>query len=91
MTSGAHFAPDYYDRLQAQLRALLIATGSWISPEQLSLFNELVDANEPGVALDMLTEAFAASDARIDETLFRDIQSLAEQMNLDLRVRPLGE
>jgi hypothetical protein len=91
MTSGANFAPDYCDRLQAQLRALLIATGSWISPEQLSLFNELVDANEPGVALDMLTKALAASDARIDQTLFRDMQSLAEQMNLDLRVRPLGE
>ena len=93
MTAGSNFTPNYYEELQARLRALLIATGGWISLEQLSLFNELVDENEPGVALDMLTEALAASGPRIDETLFRDMQSLAEQMKLAPevveRIRPL--
>jgi hypothetical protein len=95
MTASSNFAPDYYEELQARLRALLITTGTRISPEQLSLFNELVDANEPGVALDMLSEALATSGTRIDETLFRDMQSLAEQMKLKPEVvdqlRPLVE
>lgn len=94
-TAGSNFAPDYYEELQARLRALLIATGTWISTEQLSLLNELVDANEPGIALDMFSEALATSGARIDETLFRDTQSLAEQMKLKPevvdRLRPLVE
>ncbi len=36
-------------------------TGDLISPEELSLFNDLVDANEYRIALDMLTEALASS------------------------------
>lgn len=92
MTAGRDFTHDYYEELQARLRAILIAVGSSIAPEQLSLFNELVDANEPGVALDMLTEALADSDAEISQTDFEDIKSAAERMKLDSgiidRVRP---
>jgi hypothetical protein len=95
MTGGSNFAPDYYEEIQARLRALLIVTGGWISAEQLSLFNELVDANEPGVALDMLAEALATSGTRIDKAIFQEMQSLAEQMKLEPeavdRLRPLAE
>jgi hypothetical protein len=74
------------------VRAVLISVGSSISPEQLSLFNELVDANEPGVAIDMLTEALAGSHAEISQTEFEDIKSLAEMMRIDSniadRIRP---
>jgi hypothetical protein len=94
-STGSSSVSSYDETMQGQLRALLITTGTRISPEQLSLFNELVDANEPGVALDMLSEALATSGTRIDETLFRDMQSLAEQMKLKPEVvdqlRPLVE
>jgi hypothetical protein len=95
MASACNPDLDYYEELQARLRALLIAIGTWISTEQLSLFNELVDANELGIALDMLSEALVTSGARIDATLFRGMQSLTEQMKLKLevvdRLRPLVE
>jgi hypothetical protein len=84
--TGRQFDQNYYEELQGRLRALLIQTGFWISPEELTLFNELVDANECGVALDMLTEALVSSEARIDEAVFKDVQSLAEQMNLEAAV-----
>jgi hypothetical protein len=82
MMSGGQIAQNYYEELQGRLRALLMATGVWIAPEQLSLFHELVDANECGVALEMLSEALASSDARIDEAVLADVQSLSEQMRL---------
>jgi hypothetical protein len=95
MASACNPDLDYYEELQARLRALLITTGSRISTEQLSLFSELVDANEPGLTLDMLSEALTTSGAGIDETLSRDMQSLAEQMRLKSevaeRLRPLVE
>lgn len=95
MTAGDGFTRDYYEDLQARLRAVLIITGSSISPQQLSLLNELVDANEPGLALEMLTEALASADAKIGQAVFRDIQSISEKMKLDPeivdRVRPLVE
>jgi hypothetical protein len=84
---------SYYEELQARLRGLLIATGAWITSEQLSLFNELVDANECGVALDMLSEALESTDARIDDAVIQDVQSLSDQMGLGPaavdRLRPL--
>jgi hypothetical protein len=86
------FTRDYYEELQARMRAILIAVGSFISPEQLSLFNELVDANEPGAALDMLTEALADSDTKMSQADFEDIKSVEERMKLGSgiinRVRP---
>ena len=92
MSSSRH-ALSYYEELQARMRALLIATGRWISSEKLSLFNELVDANECGVALDMLSEALISSEAKIDDAVFQDVQSLSERMELGAtvadRLRPL--
>ena len=73
---------SYYEDMQARLRALLIATGESIAAKELSLFNELVDANECGVALEMLSEALASSDARIDAAVIQDVRSLSDQMGL---------
>ena len=93
MMSSSRRALSYYEELQARMRALLIATGMWISAEQLSLFNELIDANECGVVLDMLSEALISSEAKIDDLVFQDVQSLSEQMGLGAtvaaRLRPL--
>lgn len=92
MTAGHNFTSDYYEELQARVRAILISVGSSISPEELSLFNELVDANEPGVVVDMLTEALADSNAEVSQADFEDIKTVAEIMKLDPaivnRVRP---
>lgn len=82
MTSGDRRPLSYYEDLQARVRALLITTGSWISPEQLSLFSELVDSNECGIALDMLSEALASSNARVHSAIIHDMQSLSDQMGL---------
>jgi hypothetical protein len=93
MTATNDYSNDYHQEMQQRVRAILIITGALISPEQLALFNDLVDANEYGIALDMLTEALASSGAKIDAAAFRDIQSLSEQMKLEPevvdRLRPI--
>jgi type IV secretory pathway TrbD component len=93
MTATSGFSNDYHQEMQQRVRAILIMTGASISAKQLGLFNDLVDANEYGIALDMLTEALASSGAKIDPAIFRDIQSLSEQMKLEPevvdRIRPL--
>jgi hypothetical protein len=93
MTATSGYSNDYHQEMQQKVRAILIITGASISPEQLGLFNDLVDANEYGIALDMLTEALASSGAKIDAAVFRDIQSLSEQMKLEPevvnRLRPI--
>ena len=58
MIASRSFSFDYYEELQACLRAILITVGSSIPPEQIPLLNELVDA-APGAAPD-LTEALWA-------------------------------
>ena len=79
--------------MQQKIRAILIITGASISAEQLALFNDLADANEYGIALDMLIETLASSGAKIDAAAFRDIQSLSDQMKLEPevvdRLRPI--
>jgi hypothetical protein len=91
--SSSHLPHSHYEDLQARMRGLLISIGAWISPEQLSLFNELVDANECGVALDMLTEALASANAKIDDAVIQDVRSLSDDMRLSPaileRLRPL--
>ena len=93
MISRARRPLGYYEDLQARLRELLIVTGVWISSEQLSLLNELVDANECGVALDMLSEALVSSNVRIDDAVIHNVRSLSDQVGLGPavveRLRPL--
>jgi hypothetical protein len=93
MTATSGFSNDYHEAMQAKVRAIVIRVGGSISPEQLALFNDLVDANEYGIALDMLSEALVLSGAKIDAAAFQDIQSLSEQMKLEPevvdRLRPI--
>jgi hypothetical protein len=93
MTATSDFSQNYHEEMQGKVRAILTMTGASISERDLSLFNNLVDANEYGIALDMLTEALVSSSARIDPAVFREIQTLSEQMKLEPevvdRLRPL--
>jgi hypothetical protein len=86
MTGTSGFSNAYHDEMQQKARAILVITGASISAEQLALFNDLVDANETGIALDMLTDALASSGAKIDVAAFRDIQALSEQMGLEAEI-----
>lgn len=81
--AGRHLTSDFYEQMQHRLRALLIITGGSISADQLALLSDLVDANENGVALEMLAEALVSAKATIDETTFDSMESLSAQMRLD--------
>jgi chromosome segregation and condensation protein ScpB len=93
MRARSGYSNKYHQEMQQKVSAILILTSSSISREQLALFSDLVDANEYGIALDMLTEALASSGTKIDAAAFRDIQSLSEQMKLEPevvdRLRPI--
>ena len=48
-----------------------------LSPDQHALLKELIDANEPGVALDMLSEILQAGAATLDVDTAREATRLA--------------
>jgi hypothetical protein len=50
--------------------------------EQASMLNELINANECGLALEIMTEILAKADAAIPKDQIDEIARLAEQMEL---------
>jgi hypothetical protein len=86
MTATSGFSNAHDEEMQQKVRGILIMTGASMSAERLALFNDLVDVNTYGIALDMLTGALASSGAKIDATGFTGIQALSEQMKLQPEV-----
>ncbi|MDQ6782256.1 MAG: hypothetical protein M3063_02175 [Actinomycetota bacterium] len=83
MTAGKYDA-EYYETLQSGVRALLIMTGDRLSTDEVGLFTDLVDANEPGVALEMLVDSLLASGSLIEAAALEGMRSLASTMGIAL-------
>jgi hypothetical protein len=83
----------YFEDLQGRLRALLISIADQLSPQTIRLADEMIDAAECGIALDMLSEMLVESGARIDKQILADIAGLVDTMGLEAetvnRLRPL--
>ncbi len=82
MTLGA----DYYEDLQGQLRGLLIALEGRLTRDQAALLNELVDANESGVALEMMIDILSQQGEPIARQLLEQMVRLAERMGLSTTI-----
>lgn len=83
----------YYEELQGQLRGLLIEVSDQLPSFTLGLVDELIDANECGVALETLSEMLVESGAAISSDTLDGILLLVDAMDLDHanadRLRPL--
>lgn len=76
------FDAAYFEGLRGRLRALLIAVAHWFSRDQTALLNELIDANECGVALEMTSDFLVEAGACVDPAVRDDVVRLAATLEL---------
>jgi hypothetical protein len=77
------FSPAHYEWLRGQIRGVLIAVESQLSRTVPNSVDELIDANECGEALELLTYDLAQSGQAIDPVLIDHIVQLYQTMQID--------
>jgi hypothetical protein len=72
----------YYEQLRARTRDVLTSVDHWFPPAQASLLDELIDVNECGVAVEMISAMLQEfhADVRPDEAT--EIDGLVRDMGL---------
>jgi hypothetical protein len=87
--------PDasHFEELAGRLRGLLIAVADQLPPITVGIVDELIHANEPAVALEIVSDMLVEAGARINKEILVDVERLAQAMNLEKtivdRLRPL--
>lgn len=69
------------------MRGVLIAFDSQVGDTTASLVNELIDASECGIALEILTEMLAESRATVGAQIVSDVAELSNLMGLGSALR----
>lgn len=77
---------EYHAELQGRLQGLLITVEQWLAAEHATLISELIDANETGLALEMISDLLLAAEAPIDRLILDDVVRLASAMGLPMHV-----
>ncbi|NNN21869.1 MAG: hypothetical protein HKL80_07715 [Acidimicrobiales bacterium] len=72
----------YYEELRGKTRAILIEVADLISGAQAGLIDELIDANESGVALEEMISIIKELKLNLDPSLIEQIIRLADFMKL---------
>ncbi len=89
MTSDA----SRYEDIRGRVRGLLITVADQLPAVTAGLVDELLDANEQGVAVEMLSEILVQSTARISPETMTVFEDVVRDMKLDPanvdRLRPL--
>ena len=84
---------DAHDHIRARVRGLLISLAAQLPPATVGIVDELLDANEQGIALEILSEMLVESKARISPELMTVFIDIVDEMQLDRvnveRLRPL--
>ena len=87
------FEPGYYADLESRVRGLISSVERLFPSDQIAQLLELADHNEPGAAVEMLSEMLAEHRAPITRSFFDELHSLAVTMRLEAdvgdRLRPL--
>lgn len=82
-----------YDDIRGRVQGLLINVADQLPPVTVGLVDELLDANELGVAVEMLSEMLVESNARLSPDAIAIFKGLVDDMKLDPltveRLRPL--
>jgi hypothetical protein len=58
-----------------------------LRPNEVAVLNDLIEANESGVALEMLSEILPEANATLDERTLLEVTDLVQRMGLDPAVR----
>ncbi len=76
------FDAAYYEDLRGRVRGVLIATAEFLPAKEVGLVDELIDANESGVALEMLTQMLVDARVSVDAQVIEQIDRLVRDMGL---------
>jgi hypothetical protein len=76
----------YYEQLRGRTRGLLISVDHWFPPNQSSLLDELIDANECGVAVEMISSMLEEFHADVTPDEATAVDDLVRDMGLDAEV-----
>lgn len=82
---------SFYEDVQGQLRGLLTTLEDRLSSDQASLLTELIDANECGVALEMMTEILVEAADPVPDTELVEIKRLGDEMEMPAVVKAANE
>jgi hypothetical protein len=80
------FDASYYEDLRGRVRGVLIATEEFLSRQDATLIDELIDHNESGIALEMLSEMLVEASATVDPQVVEDMERLVRDMKLEPEV-----
>lgn len=82
-----------HEDIRGRVRGLLITVADQVPALTVGLVDELLDANEPGVAVEILSEMLVESNAQISPNAIAIFEELVGEMQLDPlnveRLRPL--
>jgi hypothetical protein len=79
----------YFAELQRDLKKLLLLVGVHFPQSRREIIRELIDANECGLALEVLSEALVEQNVEIEPDLANSILRLARTMQMESTVRAL--
>jgi len=80
------FDATYYEDLRGRVRGVLILTAEFLPTPKVTLIDELIDANESGIALEMLSEMLVTASATVGPQVVKDIERLVRDMKLEPEV-----
>jgi len=72
----------HYEDLRGRVRGVLITVSEAFPARQVGVVEELIDANEPGVALEMLVGMLVEARVSIAESTIEQIEGLVKEMRL---------
>ncbi len=79
-----------HEEVQGRARGVLVTVADQLPAMTVGLVDEMIDHNECGVAVEILSEMLVDSGARISEETLAGLSSLVEKMSLDpINVDPL--
>lgn len=78
---------NYHDDVRSRLHALTDTCERWLRPNEVAVLNDLIEANESGVALEILSEILPEANATLDERTLLEVTDLVQRMGLDPAVR----
>lgn len=72
-----------HEEIQGRARGLLITLAPQLPAVTVGIVDEMINANECGVALEIMSEMLVESGAIISQEAFSDFAALADEMKLD--------
>jgi hypothetical protein len=72
-----------HEEVQGRTRGLLITLAPQLPAVTVGIVDEMIDANECGVALEIMSEMLVESGGRISEVTLSEVASLVDEMGLD--------